>query len=93
MDHVGSLVTSRDSVGQKRFDEWKTRTSARCSQLETFEQLVSAPTRAVQAVCNLVCCLESQLAAIKAGAIACLKQLVELGVPEVEVTRHQVPRK
>lgn len=39
-----------------------------------------------QAVCNLVSCPDSQLAAVEAGAVPCLRQLAKLGVPEIEVS-------
>lgn len=47
---------------------------------------VFTPLCVAQAVCNLVCCPDSQLAAVKAGAVPCLRQLAKLGVPEIEVT-------
>lgn len=42
-----------------------------------------------QAVCNLVSCPDSQLAAVEAGAVPCLRQLAKLGVPEIEVSYPQ----
>lgn len=36
-------------------------------------------------MCNLVSCADSQLAAVEAGAVPCLRQLAKLGVPEIEV--------
>ncbi|CAM9243379.1 unnamed protein product [Ascophyllum nodosum] len=67
----------------------RAKIAERTSSLVSLFELLRSEDQGTQvicgkAVCNLVCCLESQLAAIKAGAIACLKQLVELGVPEVE---------
>lgn len=40
-----------------------------------------------KAVCNLVSCSDSQLAAVEAGAVPCLRQLAKLGVPEIEVNK------
>lgn len=42
-----------------------------------------------QAVCNLVSCPDSQLAAVEAGAVPCLRQLAKLGVPEIEVSGNK----
>lgn len=43
-----------------------------------------------QAVCNLVSCPDSQLAAVEAGAVPCLRQLAKLGVPEIEVSSNYI---
>lgn len=41
-------------------------------------------------MCNLVSCPDSQLAAVEAGAVPCLRQLAKLGVPEIEVSFNNI---
>lgn len=57
--------------------------------MELLSTTPPSPLLLFQAVCNLVSCPDSQLAAVEAGAVPCLRQLAKLGVPEIEVSFSQ----
>ncbi|CAM9447883.1 unnamed protein product, partial [Hapterophycus canaliculatus] len=77
-------LLSTDSRGRAKFVE------RRSALVSLFELLRSTDqgTKVIcgKAVCNLVSCPDSQLEAVEAGAVPCLRQLAKLGVPEIEAS-------
>ncbi|CAM9672074.1 unnamed protein product, partial [Choristocarpus tenellus] len=77
-------VLSADPGGRAKFVERKSALVALFDLLRSSDQ----GTKVIcgKAVCNLVSCADSQLAAVEAGAVACLCQLAKLGVSEMEAS-------
>ncbi|CAM9227651.1 unnamed protein product [Discosporangium mesarthrocarpum] len=80
-------MLSADSGGRAKFVERKSSLVALFDLLRSTDQ----GTKVIcgKAVCNLVSCADSQLSAVAAGAIPCLRQLAKLGVPEIEASIAQ----
>ncbi|CAM9289078.1 unnamed protein product, partial [Laminaria digitata] len=77
-------LLSADKRGRAKFVQRKSALVSLFDLLRSKDQ--GTQVICGKAVCNLVSCPDSQLAAVEAGAVPCLRQLAKLGVPEIEAS-------
>ncbi|CAM9151716.1 unnamed protein product, partial [Ectocarpus sp. 13 AM-2016] len=77
-------LLSADPRGRAKFVQRKSALVSLFGLLRSTDQ--GTQVICGKAVCNLVSCPDSQLSAVGAGAVPCLRQLAKLGVSEIEAS-------